>query len=119
MIDHVLISVLKDKHDSAPRRADVSWATFVEAFRKIRRAGCLVANCKHHLCPHKNGSAWTPAIYPPGTPRQKIFVEAVSLLVVDLDHLTDVELAAALAPLAPYQRRRPGNATSEAADPAT
>ena len=104
MIDHVLISALKDKHDTAPRRSKVSWSGFVEGFRKIRRAGCLVANCKHHLCVHKNGRAWSPAIYPPGTPRQKIFVEEVSLLVVDLDHLTDTQLAAALAPLIPYQR---------------
>lgn len=104
MIDHVLISVLKDKHDTAPRRSKVSWSRFVDGFHKIRRAGCLVANCKHHLCVHKNGSAWSPAIYPPGSPRQKIFVEEVSLLVVDLDHLTDAQLAAALAPLIPYQR---------------
>lgn len=104
MIDHVLISALKDKHDSAPRRSKVSWSTFVDAFRKIRRAACLVANCKHHLCVHKNGRAWSPAVYPPSTPRQKIFVEEVSLLVVDLDHLTDAQLAAALAPLLPYQR---------------
>jgi hypothetical protein len=104
VIDHVLISALKDKHDSAPRRSKVSWSTFVDALRKIRRAECLVANCKHHLCAHKNGRAWSPAIYPPGTPRQKIFVEEISLLVVDLDHLTDAQLAAALTPLIPYQR---------------
>ena len=104
MIDHVLISALKDKHDSAPRRAKTSWSKFVEAFRKVRRAACLVANCKHHLCAHKNGGAWSPAVYPPSTPRQKIFVEEISLLVVDLDHLTDEQLAAALAPLTPYQR---------------
>ncbi len=104
MIDHVLISVLKDKHDSAPRRAKAPWAKFVEWFRKVRKTGCLVANCKHHLCVHKNGGAWSPAVYPPGTPRQKQFVEEISLLVVDLDHLTDEQLSAALAPLVIYQR---------------
>ena len=104
MIDNVLISALKDKHDSAPRRTKVVWAKLVEAFRKIRRTTCLVANCKHHLCVHKNGTAWSPAVYPPGTPRQKQFVEEISLLVVDLDHLTDKQLAEALDPLAAYQR---------------
>lgn len=104
MIDHVLISALKDKHDSAPRRTKVSWGKFVEAFQKLRRTQCVVANCKHNLCVHKNGRAWSPAVYPPSTPRQKQFVEEISLLVVDLDHLTDEQLAAALAPLAPYQR---------------
>jgi len=104
VIDNVLISVLKDKHDSTPRRSEVAWAKFVEAFRKVRKTGCLVANCKHNVCVHKNGGAWSPAIYPPGTPRQKQFVEAVSLLVVDLDHLSDEQLSAALLPLASYQR---------------
>ena len=105
MIDNVHISSLRDKHDSAPRRATVSWAKFAEALRKVRRTACLVANCKRGQdCPHKNGKAWTPAVYPPGAARQKKFVEEVSLLVVDLDHLTDDQLTQALAPLAPYQR---------------
>jgi len=105
VIDNVHISSLRDKHDSAPRRATVSWAKFAEALRKVRRTACLVANCKRGQdCPHKNGKAWTPAVYPPGAARQKKFVEEVSLLVVDLDHLTDDQLTQALAPLAPYQR---------------
>ena len=104
MIDHVLISALKDKHDSAPRRSKVPWAKFVDAFRKVRKTGCLVANCKHNMCAHKNGRAWSPAVYPPGTPRQKQFVEEIGLLVVDLDHLSDEQLSGALSPLAPYQR---------------
>ena len=104
MIDDVLISSLRDKHDSAPKRRKVPWAKFAGAFRKLRRTTCLVANCKHNECAQKNGTAWSPAIYPPGAPRQKGFVEEVSLLVVDLDHLTDEQLAAAIAPLLPYQR---------------
>ena len=104
-VDAVEISSLRDKHDSAPRRTRVPWSKFAEVFRKIRRTTCLVANCKRgNECPHKNGRAWTPAVYPPGAPRQKKFVEEISLLVVDLDHLTDEQLAAAVAPLSPYQR---------------
>lgn len=105
MIDHVLISALRDKHDSTPRRMKVAWSKLVESFsKKPRQTPCLVANCKHHLCVHKNGKAWSPAVYPPSTPRQKHFVEEISLLVVDLDHLSDEQLAAAIAPLVPYQR---------------
>jgi len=104
VIDNIVISSLKDKHDSSPRRAKVSWSKFVEAFRKVRKTACVVANCKHHLCVHKNGGAWSPAVYPPGMPRQKQFVEEISLLVVDLDHLSDEQLAAALVPLVTYQR---------------
>ncbi len=104
MIDDVVISALKDKHDSAPRRTKVAWAKFVEAFRKVRRTTCLVSNCKHNMCVHKNGGAWSPAVYPPGTPRQKQCVEEISLLVVDLDHLSDKQLEDALTPLGVYQR---------------
>lgn len=104
MIDDVLISTLKDKHDSAPSRVKVPWAKFVEAFRKVRKTACLTANCKRNMCVHKNGRAWSPAVYPPHTPRQKQFVEEISLLVVDLDHLTDKQLSEALTPLGRYQR---------------
>ena len=105
MIDHVLISVLKDKHDSAPRRSKVEWLKFSEAFRKVRLTTCLIENCKRGSeCAYKDGRSWSPAVYPPNTPRKKIFVEDVSLLVIDLDHLTDEQLAAATAPLTPYQR---------------
>lgn len=104
MIDNVQISVLRDKHDSAPRRTKVPWGKFVEAFRKLRKTTCTVANCKHNMCAHKNGKAWSPAVYPPSTPRQKHFVEEISLLVVDIDHVSDEQLAAAKAPLVPYQR---------------
>jgi len=53
---------------------------------------------------HKNGKAWSPAVYPPGAPRQKVHVEELSLLVVDIDHKTDEELAAALGAITAYQR---------------
>ena len=105
MIDYVLVSALKDKHDSSPRRVKIAWSAFADAFRKFRKTTCLVANCKRGSeCVYKNGTAWSPAVYPPGTPRQKQFVEEVSLLVIDLDHLTEEQLAAAIVPLTSYQR---------------
>lgn len=106
MIDSVSISVLKDKHDSAPKRMQVAWGSLGDGFspQKLRRTACLVANCKHHECSHKNGRAWSPAVYPPAAPRQKQFVEVVCLLVVDIDHQSQEGLFAALGHAAPYQR---------------
>jgi hypothetical protein len=46
VIDDVLISALKDKHDSAPRRTKVAWAKFVEGLRKVRRLRTAEHNAK-------------------------------------------------------------------------
>jgi hypothetical protein len=102
-IDEIIISYLKDKHDSSPVRRKTSWSKFIEALSKPRKTKCLVADCKHHNCVHKNGAAWSPATYPPRVPRQKQYVEVVSLLVVDIDHKTDEDLDGAIELLAPYQ----------------
>src|SRR5574341_986500 len=105
MIDYVLVSSLRDKYDSSPRRVKIAWSAFADTFRKFRKTTCRVANCKRGSeCVYKNGAAWSPAVYPPGTPRQKQFVDEVSLLVIDLDHLTEEQLAAAIVPLTPFQR---------------
>ena len=103
-IDRVTVTSLKDKHDSSPRQMTVALAKFIEAFAKPRRTACTVATCKHNVCAYKNGRAWSPALYPPGSPRQKKFVDVVTLLVVDLDHLPNDEvLRAARAPLVGLQ----------------
>src|SRR5205823_8716612 len=76
----------------------------IDAFLRPRRTPCTIATCKHNVCTYKNGRAWSPATYPPNAPRQKKFVNVVTLLVVDLDHLPSTEaLLAALAPLAGLQ----------------
>ena len=103
--DQLWISRLKSKHDSAPKRQSVTWAKLIEGFRKVRRTDCTVATCKRgNLCVHKNGHAWSPAIYPPGAARKKQFVECVCALVIDLDHMSDEQRAVAEAKLQPYQR---------------
>lgn len=53
---------------------------------------------------HKNGDAWSPAIYPAKAPRKKQFVEAVYLLPIDLDHMSEEQRVAAETKLQPYQR---------------
>lgn len=103
-IDRITVTSLKDKHDSSPRQATVAVAKFIDAFDKPRKTKCTIATCKHNMCAHKNGKAWSPALYPPGSPRQKKFVTVVTSLVVDLDHLpSDDALRAARAPLAGLQ----------------
>jgi hypothetical protein len=103
-VDRITVTSLKDKHDSSPRQSTVALAKFIEAFAKPRKTACTVATCKHNVCAYKNGKAWSPAIYPPRAPRQKKFVDVVTLLVVDLDHLpSDDALRAARAPLVGLQ----------------
>ncbi len=103
-VDRVIVTSLKDKHDSSPRQTTVALAKFIDAFAKPRKTACTVATCKHNVCAYKNGRAWSPAIYPPSAPRQKKFVDVVTILVVDLDHVpSDEALRAARAPLAGLQ----------------
>lgn len=118
MIDQIAISWLKSKHDAIPKRATVAWSQFCASFmRSPRRSPCTLDSClsagwrkassagssKTEECPHKNGKSWSPATYPAGSPRQKKNVEEVSLLVVDIDHATEEQLAEARLPLARYQ----------------
>ena len=118
MIDQIAISWLKSKHDAMPKRATVAWSQFCASFmRAPRRSPCSLDSClsagwrkatsagssKTDECPHKNGKSWSPATYPAGSPRQKKNVEEVSLLVVDIDHATEQQLADARQPLARYQ----------------
>ncbi len=97
-------TLLRDRLDLTPRRTKVSWTEFAEIFREAHRAPCTVASCRDHACAHKEGPAWSPAVYSSDLPRQRTAIEAVSLLVVDLDRLTDKQLVAATVPLAPYRR---------------
>jgi hypothetical protein len=98
------ISWFRGKQDLAPVRRRMSWENLCKTLNYSWRVRCTVADCSRSGCPYKELSALSPAVYPPGAPRQKSFVEEVSLLVVDLDHLSDEQLGAALAPLLPYQR---------------
>jgi len=115
VIDRAVISFLRDKYDSAPRRMELPWTKFADMFRRPRLTSCVVVSCQSMNflvgakgekleCPHKNGRSWSPAVYPAKKSRKKDFVEEVSFLVVDLDHLSDEQLAEALGPLSSYQR---------------
>lgn len=103
MIDQLAISTLKSKHDAIPKRTVVAWSQYVALFSRVRRTPCTLENCKHSECPHKNGKSWTPATYPAGSPRQKKNVDEISLLVVDIDHVSEEQLVEVRKRLAKYQ----------------
>lgn len=96
-------SVFRGKKDSAPASGEASWETIVNQFRKPRAATCLPGTCAREKCVQKNGLSWSPATWPEGSKRKKKEVDAVHLLVIDLDHLTDEQLVDAIGKFAPYR----------------
>ena len=103
-MNEIEYTLFRDKHDLAPQRTKTTWSAFAETFREARRAHCSAASCRRHDCAHKEGHAWSPAVYPPGALCRRSLVEGSTLLVIDLDHLTSEQFAEAAASLAPYQR---------------
>lgn len=108
------VSFIQSKFDNQPRRAVLTWEQLRSEFAIPRRTACTLATCGtgEHIeynkdgnavgCRHKNGPAWIPATFKSG--RKKSEVEAVSLLVVDADHLPTAEaLEAVLEKLAGYR----------------
>lgn len=94
-----LISAFKD-HQQSPRTRPITWAQLVSAMRAVKWTECTPDTCpssRGEKCPLRQISCWSPAAYPPGSPRSKRSVGSISLLVLDLDHLTDDELADARA----------------------
>jgi hypothetical protein len=84
----LLVSLLQSEHDNAPKRAEVLWDELVESLKDHRRCSCTTATCQKKNCPEKPGPAWSATVYKDGK-RAKKNVEAVTALVLDLDHLPD------------------------------
>lgn len=108
------ISFIQSKFDNRPQIAAVTWKQLCGEIAKPRRTACTVSTCAtgEHAerdqdgsvlgCRHKNGRAWIPATFSTG--RKKATVKAVSVLVVDADHLPDAAaLEAVLAKLERYR----------------
>jgi hypothetical protein len=127
-MSRVRISRLDSNRDNAPRGVDVEWAELAQLLGAggVAPSPCTVETCGRgefasafpkkvgggvvmvpkegpKYCRFKYGAAWSPAVYPPGATRANRNVGVVSLLVVDLDHLTDDQLDAAGRPLQPYR----------------
>jgi hypothetical protein len=101
--DLIAVSYFANRTDNAPTRAVYSWSDLKQQLSAPRLSQCSIHNCIGADCPHKNGPAWSPAIYPAGAPRAKANVESVSVLVLDLDHLTGDQLVRAAQSLAPFR----------------
>lgn len=83
------ISTFHSQKDNLPARGEASWEQLVDSLSSPRAASCTAATCKRSDCPDKSGLSWAPAVWPVGYKRGNIGVEAVSALVVDIDHVTD------------------------------
>lgn len=68
------VAVFEHAKDNHPVRHDLSWESL---------AGRL---CRYEERPNKDGRAWSPVTYRPGSTRGKENVEQVHALVLDIDH---------------------------------
>lgn len=109
------------ERDREPKGVDLTWDQLGKALGAdgIEVKPCTLETCgkganeyvwidkagkeRRGGCKHKYVGAWSPAVYPPGATRSKKNVGVVSLLVLDLDHMTDADVARAAEQLAPYQ----------------
>jgi hypothetical protein len=97
----VLISFFTSEKDNAPQTVDLSWEQLAAWLQQPRVSPCTIATCVGKNCSGKYGPGWSPAVYN-GT-RSTKNVTAVSLLSLDLDHLTQEQLQHADARLRPYR----------------
>ena len=86
------ISCFSSQVDRIHSHASTSWLDLVSLFSEPRRSLCTRKTCAGGACPYKLGSCWSPAVYYTGTPRQNKFVEAITLLVFDIDNATDDQI---------------------------
>ena len=68
------LSVFENKDDKHPRRHDLAWHAFAKRL------------CRYDERLTKDGKAWSPVTYLPGTTRGKANVDQVYALVLDADH---------------------------------
>lgn len=68
------VAVFESKDDNRPTRYDMSWESLAQRLCQYDERGA------------KDGRAWSPVTYRPGTTRGKDNVEQVHALVLDIDH---------------------------------
>jgi len=68
------LSVFESKDDTQPTQHEMAWQAFAQRL------------CKYDERPTKDGRAWSPVTYLPGTARGKANVDQVHALVLDVDH---------------------------------
>jgi putative DNA primase/helicase len=74
-VDFVIpLSTFENKDDNHPARHELAWHAFAQRL------------CRYDERPAKDGRAWSPVTYLPGTTRGKAGVDQVYALVLDIDH---------------------------------
>jgi len=92
------ISRLTSIRDMRPTHEVLTWPELITLLSKPRRSPCTTATCSGTPCPHKQGPCWSPASF---TSRSS--VEAIYLLVFDVDHTTNDQVTAVHQLLKHYQ----------------
>lgn len=108
------LSYFTGELDKKPRPIEVTWDQLAQQLTSPIMSPCTLETCgkgehalvikdKHKGCKHKYVGAWSPAVYPAGLNRAKSNVGAVSVIVLDIDHVTDVQLVEIDQRLRPYR----------------
>lgn len=74
--------------DRVPLRQTTSWRDLVTELSTPQSSPCSHATCAQTSCLYKRGACWSPALYS-GVERRRQSVEALTLLVFDLDRVTE------------------------------
>lgn len=84
------ISRLDSILDLSPHHETMSWQDLTALLSEPRRSPCTRQTCTRAYCPDKRGACWSPATFTQDySPRA---AETLSLLVFDIDQLTDDQI---------------------------
>jgi hypothetical protein len=97
-------SFFASARDNQPKPLESTWEDLAGSLREPRVAACTPETCKRAECPEKHGHAWSPASYPENAPRSRSSVTSVSVLVLDIDHVSSDDQLADILDKIPYQR---------------
>lgn len=95
------VSLFTSERDNAPRTHELTFDELAQDLATARASPCTPGDCVGSKCPHKLGRGWSPATFI-GT-RSKKNVDHVHALVVDVDHVTDADIAALVPRLEPFR----------------
>jgi hypothetical protein len=98
----MFISVFQNETDNEPQSVEVIWPELAQQLSDFVFTSCG-ASCVGKKCRDKSGAAWSPVEYAEGASRGKANVLNVYALVLDFDDLTDEQIGAVEAALAPYE----------------
>lgn len=70
----------------------MSWQTLTTLFSKPHETSCTRQSCLGSDCPYKRGPCWSPATFTETTDSSPRTAVALSLLVFDVDRLTDDQI---------------------------